>query len=106
MVSGVNAAEFAALLNVKLVSGGIVRLLEEGKVGSVVELLNGAQQLGIDPLKLIDGDAINALSRECRRTMECGEIEEVVSLMETLKGIIVVLFLVLFVELQLLLRSF
>lgn len=86
MVSGVNAAEFAALLNVKLVSAGIVRLLEEGKVGSVCELLNGAHQLGIDPLKLLDGAAINALSRECRRTMECGEIDEIVSLMETLKG--------------------
>lgn len=86
MVSGVNAAEFEALLNVKLVSGGIVRLLKEGKVGSVVELLNGAQQLGIDPLKLLDGDVVNALSRECRQIMECGEIEEVVSLMEILKG--------------------
>ncbi|TMW91920.1 hypothetical protein EJD97_013729 [Solanum chilense] len=86
VVSGVNAEEFTALLNVKLVSGGIVRLLEERKVGSVVELLNGAQQLGIDPSKLIDEDAINALSRECRRTMQCSEIEEVVSLMETLRG--------------------
>ncbi|XP_049407680.1 pentatricopeptide repeat-containing protein At5g02830, chloroplastic [Solanum stenotomum] len=86
VVSGVNAEEFTALLNVKLVSGGIVRLLEERKVGSVVELLNGAQQLGIDPSKLLDKDALNALSRECRRTMGCGEIEEVVSLMETLKG--------------------
>ncbi|XP_059305717.1 pentatricopeptide repeat-containing protein At5g02830, chloroplastic [Lycium ferocissimum] len=86
VVSGVNAVEFASLLNVKLVSSGIVRLLKEGKVGSVIELLNGAQQLGIDPLKLLDGAAINALSLECRRTLECGEIEEVVSLMETLKG--------------------
>lgn len=87
-VSGVNAAEFVDLLNVKLVSAGIVRLLEEGKIGSIVELLNGAQQLGIDPSKLLDGAAVNALSQECRRTMECGQIEEVVSLMETLKGII------------------
>ncbi|KAK4342969.1 hypothetical protein RND71_038785 [Anisodus tanguticus] len=86
VVSGVNAVEFADLLNVKLVSSGIVRLLEEGKVGSVVELLNGAMQLGIDPLKLLDRGAINSLSQECRRTMECGEIEEIVSFMETLKG--------------------
>ncbi|CAN4116991.1 unnamed protein product [Withania somnifera] len=86
VVSGVNAAEFAALLNVKLVSSGIVRLLEEGKLGSVVELLSGAQQLGIDPLKLLDRDVVNALSRECRRIMECGEIEDVVSLMETVRG--------------------
>ncbi|XP_009776250.1 pentatricopeptide repeat-containing protein At5g02830, chloroplastic [Nicotiana sylvestris] len=86
VVSGVNAAEFAALLNAKIVSDGIVRLLEEGKLKSVVELLTGAQKLGIEPLKLFDGAAMNALSRECRRTMECGEIEEVVSLMETLKG--------------------
>lgn len=86
VVSGIDAANFARLLNVKLISLGIVRMIEEGKVGSVVELLSSVQKLQVHPSLLLDGAAITALQKDCQRIVECGEEEEIVTLMETLQG--------------------
>nr|GMD62710.1 pentatricopeptide repeat-containing protein At5g02830, chloroplastic [Ipomoea batatas] len=86
VVSGTDAANFARLLNVNLISLGIVRMIEEGKRGSVVELLSSVQKLQIHPPLLLDGAAITALHRDCQRIVKCGKEEEIVTLMETLQG--------------------
>ncbi|XP_031111647.1 pentatricopeptide repeat-containing protein At5g02830, chloroplastic [Ipomoea triloba] len=86
VVSGTDAANFARLLNVNLISLGIVRMIEEGKLGSVVELLSSVQKLQIHPPLLLDGAAITALHRDCQRIVKCGKEEEIVTLMETLQG--------------------
>ncbi|KAA8518814.1 hypothetical protein F0562_016412 [Nyssa sinensis] len=86
VASGVEPSNFVRLLNIELVSVGIARILGEGKVWSVVEVLSSAQRLGIGPMELFDGFATEALAHESRRILTCGEVEEVVDLMETLQG--------------------
>ncbi|KAI3473247.1 hypothetical protein Pfo_030539 [Paulownia fortunei] len=87
VASGVKPSEFLALLNAKNVASGIARVLGEGKRSSVVEmLLNGVRRLGIEALQLFDGVAMESLRGECRRLLKCGEVEQLVSLMETLAG--------------------
>ncbi|CAA2972374.1 pentatricopeptide repeat-containing At5g02830, chloroplastic [Olea europaea subsp. europaea] len=87
VVSGLKGREFVSLLNAKAVSSGITRMLDDGKVKSVVELiLSGFMKLAIDPIQLFDGAAIEALKRECYRVMKLGEVEQIVSLMDTLHG--------------------
>ncbi|CAH9078252.1 unnamed protein product [Cuscuta epithymum] len=84
--SGVGVADFVRLLNVNLISLGIVRSIEEGSADSVLELLGSAQKLQIDPSLLLDAAAIRALGKYCRSIVECGQEEEIVTLMETLQG--------------------
>nr|GMD65421.1 pentatricopeptide repeat-containing protein At5g02830, chloroplastic [Ipomoea batatas] len=86
VVSGTDAANFARLLNVNLISLGIVRMIEEGKRGSIVELLSSVQKLQIHPPLLLDGAAIAALHKDCQRIVKCGKEEEIVTLMEILQG--------------------
>ncbi|RAL53767.1 hypothetical protein DM860_004238 [Cuscuta australis] len=84
--SAMEAADFVRLLNVKQISTGIARRIEEGSVGSVVELLGSVQKLQIDPRLLLVDAASDALRKECQRIVEHGQVEEFVTLMETLQG--------------------
>ena len=43
-------------------------------------------KLGICPLELFDGSTLELLSKECRRILNCGQVEEVVELIEILDG--------------------
>ncbi|KAK2977612.1 hypothetical protein RJ640_007248 [Escallonia rubra] len=86
IVSGVRPSQFVELLRIELASAGIVRVLREGKPWSVIELLIGAEKLGIDSVKLFEGSAMAALARECRRIAKCGGMEELVGIIETLAG--------------------
>ncbi|KAK3016654.1 hypothetical protein RJ639_006749 [Escallonia herrerae] len=86
IVSGVRPSQFVELLRIELVSAGIVRVLREGKPRSVIEMLIGAEKLGIDSVKLFEDSAMAALARECRRIAKCGGVEELLGIMETLAG--------------------
>ncbi|KAL2509474.1 Pentatricopeptide repeat-containing protein [Forsythia ovata] len=87
VVSGLKGREFVGLLNAKAVSSGITRVLNDGKVKSVVEvILSGFRKLAIDPIQLFDGVAMEALKRECYRVLKFGEVEQIVSLMDILHG--------------------
>ncbi|GFP83736.1 pentatricopeptide repeat-containing protein at5g02830 chloroplastic [Phtheirospermum japonicum] len=87
VASGVEPSEFLALLNAKNVASGIARVLRESKLTSAVEMLfNGVRKLGIEPAQLFDGVAKESLRGECRRLLNCGEVEQLVSLMELLSG--------------------
>lgn len=86
VVSGVKPSLFATSLNVKLVSAGICRILNEGKLDSLIEVLKNVKKLGFNVVQLFDDFAIKALRQECRGLLlKCGEVLEIVNLMETLK---------------------
>lgn len=86
VVSGVKPSEFVTLLNVKLVSAGIHRMLNEGKLESLIEVLKSVKKLGLSVVELFDKFAIKALRQECRcLLLKCGEALEIVNLMDTLK---------------------
>ncbi|GKV30121.1 hypothetical protein SLEP1_g38977 [Rubroshorea leprosula] len=84
--SGVNASHLGAMLNVELVSKGVSRNLLERKAESVVEALKKIERVGIAPVKLVDKGALELPKRECRRLVDCGQVEEAVDLMEVLAG--------------------
>ncbi|GMP85274.1 hypothetical protein CsSME_00038503 [Camellia sinensis var. sinensis] len=86
VVSGIESADFLSLLSIELFSAGIVRVISEGKVWRVVEVLICVEKLGIDVLRLFDGAAMEAIAEECRRIVKRGEVEEAVKLMEILAG--------------------
>lgn len=87
VASKVKMSEFLALLNAKNVASGIVKVLRVGKLNSVVEMLfNGVRKFGIEPVLLFDVVAMESLKGECRRLLKCGEVEQLVSLMNTLAG--------------------
>ncbi|KAK6146967.1 hypothetical protein DH2020_017879 [Rehmannia glutinosa] len=88
VASGVKPSEYLAFLNANNVSSGIAAgMLVERKLSSVVEMLfNGVRKLGIEPVQLFDGVAMESLSGECRRLLKCGEVEQLVSVMEILAG--------------------
>ncbi|GAB4833720.1 hypothetical protein Ancab_031968 [Ancistrocladus abbreviatus] len=80
-------SEFGQLLNLKLVLGGIIKGLREGRIRSVVmEMLGGIGKLGIDVLGLFDGSAMELLKREYDRVLSDGNVEEAVQLLEILAG--------------------
>ncbi|XP_028091864.1 pentatricopeptide repeat-containing protein At5g02830, chloroplastic isoform X1 [Camellia sinensis] len=87
VVSGIESADFLSLLSIELFSAGIVRVISEGKVWRVVEVLICVEKLGIDVLRLFDGAAMEAIAEECRRIVKRGEVEEAVKLMEILAGL-------------------
>ncbi|PSS23685.1 Pentatricopeptide repeat-containing protein [Actinidia chinensis var. chinensis] len=86
VASGVEPADFAAMLSAELVSAGVARMVGEGRVWGVVEVLVRAEKIGIGALKMVGGAAVEAIARECRRIVKGGEVEEAVKLMETLAG--------------------
>ncbi|GMH29021.1 hypothetical protein Nepgr_030864 [Nepenthes gracilis] len=53
--------DIGQLLDLKLLLRGIVKVLREGRVMSVVELLGSIEKLGIDVLGLFDGSAMELL---------------------------------------------
>ncbi|KAL3628561.1 hypothetical protein CASFOL_027607 [Castilleja foliolosa] len=87
VASEVKPSEFLDLLNAKNVASGIVRVIGESKLTSDVEMLfNGVRKLGIEPVQLFDGVSMELLRGECSRLLKCGEVEQLVSLMEILSG--------------------
>ncbi|KAM1648232.1 hypothetical protein ACFX1Q_010271 [Malus domestica] len=86
VLSGVRGSEFTAALRVELVAKGISGFLKEGKVGVVVDVLSKVDELGVPPLKLFDGYAMELLGRQCRRLLKCGQVQELVELMDVLQG--------------------
>ncbi|KAK4419153.1 Pentatricopeptide repeat-containing protein, chloroplastic [Sesamum alatum] len=87
VASGVEPSELLALLNAQKVSSGIARVLGEGKLNGVLEMLfNGVRKLGIQPVQLFDGVALESLKAECSRLLKSGEVQQLVSLMEMLAG--------------------
>jgi len=86
ILSGANAAKFGAGLSVELVAKGILTGLREGKVRTVTEALRKVQKLRLGPLKQADRSTMELLGVECHRIVKCGEVEEVVDLMEVLAG--------------------
>lgn len=87
VASGVKASEFSALLNAKSVTRGVTRMIRERKLDSVVELVfNGVRRLHIEPVQLFDRTAVDAIRGECGRMLKCGEVDQIVDLMETLHG--------------------
>ncbi|KAK4396303.1 40S ribosomal protein S23 [Sesamum angolense] len=87
VAAGVEPSELFALLNAQKVSSGIARVLGEGKLNDVLEmLLSGVGKLGIQPVQLFDGVALESLKGECSRLLKSGEVEQLVSLMEMLAG--------------------
>ncbi|KAL5546242.1 hypothetical protein UlMin_005929 [Ulmus minor] len=86
VVSGVEAGQFASVLDMELVAKGVSRFLREGKVKSVLEVLMKLDQLGIPPLMVFDGSAMEFLRRDCREILKSREVGNLVELMETLAG--------------------
>lgn len=86
VLSGVRGSEFTAALRVELVAKGISGFLKEGKVGGVVDVLSKVDELGVPPLKLFDGYAMELLGRQCRRLLKFRQVQELVELMEVLQG--------------------
>ncbi|GER28667.1 pentatricopeptide repeat-containing family protein [Striga asiatica] len=85
--SGIEPSDFLAQLDVKSVASGIAGVLGQSNVSSAVEvLLDGVRSLGIEPVQLFDGAAMELLRKECRRLLKCGELEQLVSLVEVLAG--------------------
>lgn len=84
--SGVKVSEFANLLNVELVSKGLIGMFKNGDVERVVEVLSGAQKLGLSVSELVDRNAEEALRRECSRVADSGDMEAVVDFLEILSG--------------------
>ncbi|XP_031257468.1 pentatricopeptide repeat-containing protein At5g02830, chloroplastic isoform X1 [Pistacia vera] len=86
VVSGGSGSKFVSLLSFELVSRGIVRSLLDGRVHCVVEVLKKVEKLGIAPLKLFDGNSFQYLKKECKKIVDCGELEKFVDLIDTLAG--------------------
>ncbi|KAL8480367.1 hypothetical protein ACS0TY_027056 [Phlomoides rotata] len=87
VASGVKMAEFLALLDSENIASGIVTVLREGNLSGVLEMLfSGVPKLGVEPAMLFNEVTMESLKGECRRLLRCGEIEPLVSLMDTLAG--------------------
>lgn len=86
LAAGTDPSQFLDFVNVELISAGISRFLEHGKLRTVVEALGKVERLGIRPSSLLDGSTKESLVRECRRMVDGGEMEEFVELMESLAG--------------------
>lgn len=68
------------------VAKGISKNLQQGNVDCVVRFLKKTEELGVSTLKFLDGVAIDLLKKECIRIVNCGDVEQVVYIMETLAG--------------------
>ncbi|KAJ9181637.1 hypothetical protein P3X46_009746 [Hevea brasiliensis] len=86
IASGVEVSHFVDGLNVMALAKGISKNLSEGNVESVVEVLRRVEKLGIPPLKLFDGVAMELLRAEFVRIVNCLDLEQFVVLMEALAG--------------------
>ncbi|KAK4776197.1 hypothetical protein SAY87_024158 [Trapa incisa] len=86
--SGAEASLFMTALNIDSVERGFSQVLMEGKLWSFIEALKRFEKLGVEPLKVVgvDVDVVNLVGRECRRLLECGDMRELVQVMETLSG--------------------
>jgi hypothetical protein len=86
IASGVEPSSFVAALSVGPVAKGISKNLQQGNVDCVVRFLKKTEELGVSTLKFLDGVAIDLLKKECIRIVNCGDVEQVVYIMETLAG--------------------
>ncbi|PWA64376.1 tetratricopeptide repeat (TPR)-like superfamily protein [Artemisia annua] len=64
---------------------GLLSLVESGELRKVVRVLGGFVKLGIKGL-VCDGAVFDAVKRECRKGLKCGQLEVVVDLLEVLSG--------------------
>nr|XP_043632134.1 pentatricopeptide repeat-containing protein At5g02830, chloroplastic [Erigeron canadensis] len=82
--------EFVALLNLELVSKGILRVIEtDDGLRKVFAVLNGFRRLGV--CKVVDAlvaerNFVEAIGRQCRNGLKCGGVDDVVDFMEMLSG--------------------
>ncbi|KAK4767148.1 hypothetical protein SAY86_014898 [Trapa natans] len=84
--SGAEASLFMTALNIDSVERGFSQVLMEGKLWSFIEALKRFEKLGVEPLKVVGVDVVSLVGRECRRLLECGDMRELVQVMETLSG--------------------
>ncbi|KAL5994209.1 hypothetical protein ACLOJK_035081 [Asimina triloba] len=83
--------EFDALLasssaadSYMLLSEALLRFLRAGQLPAVAEVLNRVEKLGVCPLSLFDGAAMEMLAKECCRLVDAGRVDEYVELVEIL----------------------
>lgn len=84
--SGVEVSEFVELVNVELVSKGVVGLVRSGDFERVFEVLSCVRKLGISVSDLFGGNGNEALRKECSLIVEKGDVEAVVDFLEMLSG--------------------
>ncbi|KAM5559920.1 pentatricopeptide repeat-containing protein [Rosa sericea] len=87
VLSGVKGSQFAAALKVDMVARGISGFLKEGKVRGVLEVLMKVDELGVRPVELFDGYAMELLGGHCHRLLKFKQVQELVELMEVLSGL-------------------
>ncbi|GJW26795.1 pentatricopeptide repeat-containing protein [Tanacetum coccineum] len=84
-----NGGVFLEYLNGGCVSKGLVSLVESGELRKLVSVLGGFEKLGIKGLVgglVCEGAVFDAVRRECRKGLKCGELEVVLDLLEVLSG--------------------
>ncbi|XP_051132284.1 pentatricopeptide repeat-containing protein At5g02830, chloroplastic isoform X2 [Andrographis paniculata] len=87
VAAGVEVSEILALLDGESVANGVMKLIDQVYVDSAINTLShGARKLGIEPVQLFDKAAMESLRRECSRLLKCENLEQLVSLLETLAG--------------------
>ncbi|POO02483.1 Tetratricopeptide-like helical domain containing protein [Trema orientale] len=84
--SGVEASQFKSALRAELVEKGVSGFFRDGKVQSFVNVLRKLDEFGFPPLEIFDGSGMELLRRECHRILKCGDVEELVELVEALAG--------------------
>ncbi|GJV61042.1 pentatricopeptide repeat-containing protein [Tanacetum coccineum] len=70
-----------------IVETGLVSLVESGELRKLVSVLGGFEKLGIKGLVgglVCEGAVFDAVRRECRKGLKCGELEVVLDLLEVL----------------------
>ncbi|KAJ3699477.1 hypothetical protein LUZ61_003182 [Rhynchospora tenuis] len=83
---GWTRSKFLADINVRMVSEGIVGMLKEGGLESVIDFVKEAERIGIRAPELFDDMSMGLLVAECRKFVVEGRLEELVSVIETLSG--------------------
>ena len=86
----VEASEFKSALRAEFLEKGISGFFlkdGKGKVQSFIHVLKKLDEFGFPPLEIFDGSSgMELLRRECQRILKCGEVEELVELVEVLSG--------------------
>ncbi|KAG9453301.1 hypothetical protein H6P81_006205 [Aristolochia fimbriata] len=81
-----HSSEFVDAMDFSVVSAEITELLRQGKLRSVLEVLGELKKLGVPPITLFDGPALDVLKAVCRRVLQEGRLEEFVEVVEALSG--------------------
>ncbi|XP_077217484.1 tetratricopeptide repeat (TPR)-like superfamily protein isoform X2 [Tasmannia lanceolata] len=81
LVSGAHSS-----MDIELILVGISDLLRNGKIQTLIGILDKLEKLGFRPLSMFDGSTRALLALECPRLVKNGRLEELVGLMEVLAG--------------------